>query len=457
LCAEHLDRANDPGAAEAFLAAAEDEARNYRNESALRLSERGLAAADQVIRHAILCFRGDLLRGLGEVEQSITAFEEALAAARDDAAKSRAWVGLAEGMRASDRQSDALEVLDKAEKAAAKGPPLALSEIFHLRGNLYFPAGRVIECLEQHELALKYAREAASREWEARALGGLGDASYLDGRMRTACEHFRNCVALCEELGLGRIAVANRSMVGWSRMYLNEISQARKDGHEAAETAEKVGQNRAEMLGRQLVAFMCIEQGALDAAQVETEKATVLARRLGASNFIVQGLCHSARIHFARSEYDAARSNLDEAISIAREVGMTFFGPFVLGVRARLTDDNSLRATLLAEAEAILERGCVSHNYFWFYREAIEATLEVCEWAEVNRYAAALLAYAENEPLPWVDLFAKRGQLLARIGLGERGDELLVQLENIAASTQSAGFKAPLSRLEEARQKLMVG
>jgi tetratricopeptide (TPR) repeat protein len=409
------------------------------------------------MRHAIFCFRGDVLRGLGEVEHSIEVFEEAVAAARDDVEKSRGWVGLAEGMRASDRQSDALEVLDKAEKAAANGPPLALAEIHHLRGNLYFPAGRVAECLEQHELALKYAHEARSREWEARALGGLGDASYLAGRMRTACEHFQNCVALCEELGLGRVAVANRSMVGWSRMYLNEISEAAEDGREAAEMAEKVGQNRAEMLGRQLIAFMCIEQGALDAAQVEAEKATALARRLGASNFIVQGLCHLARIHSAQSEYDAARSHIDEAISIAREVGMTFFGPFVLGVRARLTDDNSLRSSLLEEAETILEKGCVSHNYFWFYREAIEAALEVDDWPEANRYAEALRTYTNAEPLPWADLFAKRGQLLARIGQGEHGDELFLQLEEILVEMKSAGFKAPLSRLEEARQKLKAG
>ena len=160
---------------------------------------------------------------------------------------------------------------------------------------------------------------------------------------------------------MGRVAVANRSMVGWSRMYLNEISEAEEDGREAAEMAEKVGQNRAEMLGRQLVAFMCFEQGALDTAQVEAEKATGLARRLGASNFIVQGLCHLSRIHSAKTEYDAARSKIDEAISIARKVGMTFFGPFVLGVRARLTDDNSIRTALLAEAEAILEKGfCVT-------------------------------------------------------------------------------------------------
>ena len=89
---------------------------------------------------------------------------------------------------------------------------------------------------------MKFAQAAGSREWEARALGGMGDASYLAGRMRTACGYFRDCVALCQELGLGRIEVANRHMIGWSRMYLNEIKDACEDGLAAAEMAGKVGQ-----------------------------------------------------------------------------------------------------------------------------------------------------------------------------------------------------------------------
>jgi tetratricopeptide (TPR) repeat protein len=454
LQAEHLDRAAHPAAAAAYLTAAEEEAKNYRNESALRLSERGLAIADQTARHAILCFRGDLLRGLGEVDKSISAFEDALAAATEDIGRSRAWVGLAEGLRISDRPDEALEALDNAEHTAANGPPLTLAEILHLRGNLYFPAGRFDDCLAQHEQALKFAREAGSHEWEARALGGLGDASYLAGRMRTACEHFRNCVSLCQALGLGRIEVANRHMVGWSRMYLNEIDEACEDGQAAAEMAKRVGQNRAEMLARQLTGFMHIEQGQLDLGREETERATALARRLGANNFVAEGLCYLAKVLMAEGRLDDARQHIEEALHIIREVGTTFFGPLILGNAARLTKDPSQRVSLLTEAETILENGCVSHNYFWFYRDAIEAALDIEDWPQVERYAEALELYAHAEPLPWSDLFVARGRALARFGRGERGPELAAELGRLVIATSRARLIAHLPAIESAAKQI---
>jgi class 3 adenylate cyclase/tetratricopeptide (TPR) repeat protein len=450
LRAEHLDRAGDKRAAEAYLAAAKEEARDYRNESALRLSERGLQSADRTVRHGLSCFQGDLFRGLGEVERSIAAFEDALAWAQDDIGRARAWIGLAEGMRVADRHHDALKALDDAERKAPDGHPLLLAEIHHLRGNLYFPAGRVDDCHAQHELALEFAREAGSKEWEARALGGLGDASYLAGRMRAACENFRKCVELCQELGLGRIEVANRSMVGWSRMYLNELREACADGLAAAEMAQTVGQNRAEMLGRLVAGFMHVEQRQLDAGREEVEKAIALARRLGASHFVAKGLCIGAMIDMAAERPNEANRAVGEALGILHDVGMTFFGPLALGLAARLTTEASARASLLSEAEAILDRGCVSHNYFWFYRDAIEGALESEDWQEAERYCDALERYTSAEPLPWSDLFVARGRALARFGRGNSTAQVAAELQRVAAIMEEAGYAVYLRVVKSA-------
>ena len=450
LRAQHLDRAQDSGAAAAYLAAASEEARSYRHDAALRLSERGLAIADNAVRHEILCFRADLLRGLGEVDKSISTFTEALEASSDERQRSRAWIGLAEGLRVSDRPDEALAALEKAESTAASGPPLALAEMHHLRGNLYFPAGRYDDCLAQHGLALKFAQAAGSREWEARALGGMGDASYLAGRMRTACGYFRDCVALCQGLGLGRIEVANRHMIGWSRMYLNEIKDAYEDGLAAAEMAGNVGHNRAEMLGRLVAGFMETEQANLVSARHQLEQALVLARRLRANNFVAQGLCFLGKISVAEGNLDEARRHIDEAVSVMRDVGLKFFGPLVLANAAHLTEDPEERSRLFNEAEMVLQQGCVSHNYFWFYRDAIEAALEFEDWDRAGRYADALEAYARAEPLPWSDLFVARARALGRFGRGERGSELSDEINRLALAIRTANLKAHLSLLEDA-------
>ena len=90
-----------------------------------------------------------------------------------------------------------------------------LAYLHHLRGNIFFPLGNIEGCREEHELGLGYARRLGSPEAEARALGGLADAAYAQGKMRSAFEHFSRCVALSREHGFGRIEVANRSMVGF--------------------------------------------------------------------------------------------------------------------------------------------------------------------------------------------------------------------------------------------------
>ena len=66
LRAEHLDRAEHPEAARAYLAAARSQAAEYHQETALQLVERGLAlASDQSDCFALTCMQGELFHDLG--------------------------------------------------------------------------------------------------------------------------------------------------------------------------------------------------------------------------------------------------------------------------------------------------------------------------------------------------------------------------------------------------------
>ena len=86
LHAEHLDRAGDPRAADAYLRAAHSEAAALRVESALRLLRRGaeLDAAPPV-RHALAALEGRLCHDIGDPPGAIRAHERALPLAADDA------------------------------------------------------------------------------------------------------------------------------------------------------------------------------------------------------------------------------------------------------------------------------------------------------------------------------------------------------------------------------------
>lgn len=450
LHAEHLALAHDAQAAAAFVAAAAAETAAYHMDSALRLTERGLEIAEGADRHALLCLRGDLLRGLGEVQDSIDAFQESLGAATDGAALARSWIGLGEGLRVSGNYDAALKATREAEQAAGTTSPLLLAEIHHLRGNILFPSGNTDDCLREHELARQAALGAGSQEWEARALGGLGDASYLAGRMRTAFQYFQECVAKSERLGLGHTVVANRHMIGWTRLFLNELSEAVSDARAAADMAVRTGQSRAEMLSHLLMAAVQIELGQLDLSMKAADQGMAVANKLGAQNFVAQALGWKAKALITAGQDDDARRTLDDAIASARKAGMTFIGPYVLTLRGLLEREPIAREKFLAEADSLMAAGSVSHNYVFSYRDRIDGALKRGAWDEADIFADALETYAASEPLPWTSFFAARGRALARFGRGEHSVDLSEALSRLVDEARAIGFSMALPALEKA-------
>ncbi len=452
LYCQHLDRAEDSRAPAAYLAAALSERVAFRSDAALRLVDRGLEVArDDADRHALACLKGELLRDLGEIALSIATYRQAVAASPNEEALCRAQIGLAEGLRVSEGLDEALSLLDEAQKAAERHDMvLELARLHHLRGNIFFPQGRIEGCREEHERGLLQARRSGSAEAEARALGGLADAAYAQGRMRTAFENFSRCVALSREHGFGRIEVANRSMIGFSRLYLNEARQAKTDGDEAARAAALVGQPRAQMLGETMGAFACSELGEHEATKAYLERAMRLARQLKARRFEAQSMEMQARILFEEGRRTDAADLLREALSICRDAGTQFCGPKVTSALSRAVEDAAERQALLIEGQQMLARGAVGHNHLWFHRDAIEAFLAAGDAEGVIRHADALEAYVHAEPLPWSTLFASRGRCLATVLRDQVNERLVEQMKRIHAELQNAGFIPFVPQVEAA-------
>jgi len=73
--AEHLEKAGDPAAVDAFVDAGRDAATHHRYEDALAYARRAHALNDRHV--TALCLEGDMLRELGSIEQSRMIFEQA--------------------------------------------------------------------------------------------------------------------------------------------------------------------------------------------------------------------------------------------------------------------------------------------------------------------------------------------------------------------------------------------
>jgi tetratricopeptide (TPR) repeat protein len=357
-------------------------------------------------------------------------------------------IGLATGLCITDRHSEALAELGTAEAVATEDErQLELSRIHHLRGNIYYPLGKLESCFSEHQAAWRCARNAGATEEEARALGGLGDAHFLAGRIRQAHKHFEDCVALARENGLLLTEVAYLPMRAVTHMYCLRFDEALDDCRSVVELAARAGRARGELISRSTSSWILLDQCEFLVAEQHARKGLEAVEAIGARRFIPLFNDVIARIRLHAGDLGGALALLDESWKVSRETGVAFAGPVVLGAVALATPDPGRRFDALRQGEAILSGGCASHNHFRFYRDAIEVSLREQLWDTADGYANALERYFGTERSPWSDFFIARGRALAAAGHRSPEQAVLAQLRDHAAGL---GIRAAVAGLDEA-------
>lgn len=458
LRAMHLDRAEDPEAPQAYLAAARAQIAEHRYEAAKQLAARGFELArEPADRAALSCLRGDILLDLGETPEALQAFEAALSAATHDAERCRAWIGRAAVKRITDDIDGAFADLERAEAAAvALGLKIEEARLRYLRGNLHFPLGNIEGCISEHRRSLELARQADSAELEAAALGGLGDAEYLRARMISANRCLSECVEVAHQHGFGRIEVANSAQIAHAMLYFSPQSEARDQGLAAAAAAARVGHLRAEINAR-LAAISALQAGGeFDDCRNEIERAEALIRRIGAWRFEQRTLLHLGKIALAEGRREEAIDLLKRGLELAGRTGITFHGASLCGAMALALERNDERRAALDEGEKLIERGCVGHNQLLFYPDAIEVALELADHDAAERYAALLVDFTQPEPLPWSEFFITRGRVFAAVGRGEQNAGIVDALHDLRKQGERLGYRLALPAIERVLASIAV-
>ncbi len=414
LLAEHLAAADDTGAAAAYVRAATENLHAYRLERALIYAERAVECArqpqDSGDSQATL---GDVHLVAGRPSEAIDAFRSSIDLATTRAARARAWLGLATSLRIVDRHDEALASLARAEQEVDPSDTRRLANLWTLRGNLHFPRGELDLCLAAHERALGFATAAGSVEEIARARGGLGDAHYQRGRLRSAHAEFRDCVTLSERHGLKGLQLSYLPMLAVTQTYTGPLEVALATCTRAAAEARKLGDRRAQVLALASKAAVELYRARYAESLESSTQGLALACELGARRFEAETLGLRGLAQLALREPTQALAALESAADTAREVCPTYCGPFAYAALALVLDDEVRIRALLQEGEDLLARGCVSHNYLEFYHLGIEVALGIGDTSRVLRYAAQLEAYTRDEPVAWADVVVARGRALA--------------------------------------------
>lgn len=453
LYAEHLERATDPGAARAYLEAAEDADKRERVSEALKLTERGMALATEPELSFSLTFtRVHLLQRLGQREAAEQTARDLLAVAMSEQQVARAWVSLAECLRGTPRDAEALSALDSAESATRSDDHDALSHIHYLRGSVLFPRARAQECLAAHLRALSHSQQARSQRAEARALSGLGDAYYIQGDVERAGAHFDACAALADELDLARLARVNRSMVELCRVFLlDQVPAAIANIMHYAEKARDDLDLPGEAVARSAALFgqrLTTPPRELELLGRQTFEA---ARRSGRQRLGLLARASIVGARAAQGDEAAADRELDTVYESCSGPDAPFAALGVLGVMLLCCRDPHRRSQLYAEADRVLESGqVVSHCLYTFSCDAFSDCLDHEDHDRLEAHVRRLEAYARPSEVPWGSFFCDWATSLSAWQRGHKDAPTKTRLLALLTRARQAGFRGPSERIEAA-------
>jgi DNA-binding SARP family transcriptional activator len=418
LSADHLAAAGDPAASTAYVRAATEQLRGCRLERALAYAERAMELAREPKDHAAARVTvGDAQLALGRAVEACDTYRQAIELAVDAEGRAGGWLGLATALRIVDRHDEALAALDHAERDLAADDHRRHARLWTLRGNLHFPRGELDLCLDSHRRALDHARQGESLEDVVRAFGGIGDAQYQRGRMRSAAVEFRRCVELAERNGLAALRLAYLPMVAVTDIYMAELGAAIETCHVAIADASEQRDRRALLLSEGVLGSARLQRGEYAVAHEKSLRCIEMARELGARRFEAENEVLRGLALFGLGETAEARRTLETAAAASREIAATYCGPWaIVALALAAWEDERLGRELLAEGTRLLERGCVSHNHLEFHHYAMELCGRWQDWAAVHHHADALEAYTRDEPLPWVELIVSAHRAIAHAG-----------------------------------------
>ncbi len=462
LHASHLDRSGSPAAADAYRLAAEDRLQRYRPAEALPLVERGLALATAgVSRAALMLLKGDVLLDVGRAREALATYQEALKAGSDAREQSLALLGSASARRILDELPAALDDLAAAQALAEGCGWLDIQARCHFtRGNLFFPLGRVDDCLLEHRAALDLAERSGLAEARARALGGLGDAEYARGDIIASGRYFRQCVDESRRIGVGKVEVSNLPMYAYIMLLELELRDSLDIGHEAVALAVSVGQKRAELIAHHVCINALLELGRPEEARPHLQRASVIVRELEALRFEPENLAFLAEIELECGRPDLARPLVAEGLALARKTAMGYWGPTSLAYNAWLTEDASARAAYIVEAEELLAGKVVAHNHFFARRVLMELGRTLGNPDLIEDQCAKLASFYQSEAkplsetIPLVDYLVRRGRVFAAALRGVLSPEAAAEAQalldwsaRVGAVRLGAGLDAALRRM----------
>jgi len=332
-------------------------------EKALALFEEALslASADQEHREGrAMALRqiGALLHKQGAHQAALEKWTEALSlfemsgdhahAARtlcDIAALRRALSGINAAMPDYER---ATMLLNHVRDAATRG--FVLSNV----ATLYTDLGEVETAKSFYEQALNIARESGNRRAESVRLGNYGWFHVMTGRAHEGATMLESALAISRQLADSLLIAVQLSNLAQAQHELGDLQKAEQLYRQALSTLEANDNEsrRWQAIFQSNLARTLIAQRRYDEARTLLESALPVSRELGDQEAVARALVRLGELHLAQNNVEEAEKLAREAEVISRKLGYRKGQADALWLRARLAPERD-RANLLREAKRL--------------------------------------------------------------------------------------------------------
>jgi tetratricopeptide (TPR) repeat protein len=307
---------------------------------------------------------GERALRVGSGEEARGLFEQATAAAANDAEAAEALCQLGRALATLGRHAEADAALAQAlERAGDSQPALArarlqLGVVRWMRGDL--KAAR--EYLEQ---AVADCRRLGLVRDHAAALGNLGSVLFTVGEYRGAMDAFRQCITLHESLSdLARVAI-NCNNLGECYLELGAYGQAREHFQRCLNLAGLLDSPALAIDATRNLGRVQALDGELDLAPQTIGESIALAERYLREYLRTQALATLAEVRRQRGELDAAEAIGQELVASGDAAAQRAEALLVLGRCALARGDGQQALALLEqgllEAEASFRKIVILH------------------------------------------------------------------------------------------------
>lgn len=360
-------------------------------------------------------------------------------------------IDLAGSMRIVDDNRTALKLLDEAKIIAHDSEqPEFLSKIHHICGNLHFALGELEACEKEHQRSFELSQKYHQTAEMAAALSGLGDASFLYGRISSAEKYYADCVETCRQHDFTATLTSNLALCGHMRLYLGELDQGRVDSNDAVALAVSTQNKRGEMIARaSCLAKILYDMAKFDEAMHQLETGLKIAHELGARRFVPLYEIFMARILYYQGHGKEAVNMAKSALNHSEQQDHSYVGAMSLGALALVSENTDDKKAFIGRGEDLLTRPCPAHNHLYFYRDAMEACLDMGDFDELYRLTDAFEKSLREKGIIWAEFFIQRARLLADINNGRQPASAKKKIATLLEEAHRRKFTLAARRMVE--------